>query len=122
MLHQTDFLLDFYKYVALNMLRYASSSFLRERKNVFVGMVNNCSLTDCAVSSPLCWVSLWRLVSFNMIHQSNNGSLRHAPVSAFAHIIIITRGLCRTLCTSGTRAAKVRFSHSSSWTIADALL
>lgn len=50
MLHQTDFLLDFYKYVAVNMLRYTSSSFLGERENVFVGMVNNCSLTDCAVT------------------------------------------------------------------------
>lgn len=48
MLHQTDFLLDFYKYVALNVLGYTSSSFVRERKNVFVGMVN--SLTDCAVT------------------------------------------------------------------------
>lgn len=52
MLHQTDFLLDFYKYVALNMLRYATSRFLREqKKNVFVGMVN--SLTDCAVTESL---------------------------------------------------------------------
>lgn len=48
MLHQTDFLLDFYKYVALNMLHYTPSSFLREGKNVFVGVVN--SLTDCAVT------------------------------------------------------------------------
>lgn len=51
MLHQTDFLLDFYKYVALNMLSYASSRSLGEPKNVFVGMVN--SLTDCAVTEPL---------------------------------------------------------------------
>lgn len=112
------------------MLRYTSSSFLRERKNVFVGLVNNGGLTDCVVtaSSPPCWVSLRRFVSFNMIHQSNNGGhLKPAPGFCFCphHHHHRRRGLYHTWTLHiGHRGGKgLRFQpRRCSWTTADALL
>lgn len=85
-------------------------------------MVNHCSLTNCAVTElPLRRVSLRCLVSFNVIHQSNKGALKHIVVTVAANIITM-HGLYFIHCTLGTRARKAYFSQNSSWTIADALL
>lgn len=95
MLHKTDFLLDFWKHGAQNMLSLPSSSFLRERKKCFCQNSKQsdrlccqgvCRCVGCLFSDSPPWTWFTRVIM---------GALRHAPTSGFAHIII-TYGLCRS--------------------------
>lgn len=96
MLHQTNFLLDFWKSVAQNMLSLPSSSFLGEWKKCFCQNSKQsdrlccrgvCRCVGCLFSDSPPWTWFTRVIM---------GALGHAPTSGFAHIII-TYGLCRTL-------------------------